>query len=81
MGDFLDKSRAPLDRLESNARLKRFKALCVVLDNQHKLDSVINFKVNKHLKAEFDRICKENQSNLSRELKVFMLKVVKQGHL
>lgn len=78
---FLDKSRNSLDRLESATRIKRFKALCLVLENQHKLDSVINFKVNKHLKAEFDRVCKENHSNLSRELKVFMLKVVKDGHL
>lgn len=61
--------------------VKRFKTLTLCLENQHKLDSVINFKVNSHLKAEFDRVCKENHSNLSRELKVFMLNVIKQGHL
>lgn len=66
---------------ERTSQAQKVKRLYLILDNQHDLDSVINFKVNSHLKAEFDRICKEEHSNLSRELKVFMLNVVKQGHL
>lgn len=51
------------------------------LQKQHELDTVVNFKVNSTVKKEFERICKENHSNLSRELKVFMLAVIKQGRL
>lgn len=81
IGVFLDNSRSSFDRLEANKRTKHFKSLILVVENQNKLNSVINFKVNNHLKSEFNRICKESYSNPSKELKVFMLKVVKQGHL
>ena len=73
----MQNSKFNQDNLQS---VKRFKSVTLCLDNQHNLNTVINFKVNNYLKSEFDRICKENHSNLSRELKVFMLNVVKQGH-
>ena len=33
------------------------------------LDTTLNIKVNSLLKAEFEKLCKKNHSNLSRELK------------
>lgn len=45
------------------------------------LDSNVNFKVNSELKLMFDDICKKNQSNMARELKAFMTKVVLDGKL
>ena len=47
----------------------------------HELDDVLTFRVNTHLKKEFSRICKENQSSASSELKRYMLKIVEQGSL
>ncbi len=41
------------------------------------LDSVVNFKVNSKLKAEFDRLCKVEHSTVSRELKRYMTSVIK----
>lgn len=40
------------------------------------LDSDVNFKVNSTLKQKFNEVCKKNQSNMARELKAFMTKVV-----
>lgn len=45
------------------------------------LDTTMNFKVNSLLKAEFDHICKKNHSNASREIKLFMLRVIRQGRI
>lgn len=45
------------------------------------LDTTINFKVNSHLKDEFDRICKSNHSTISRELKLFMLRSIKSNRI
>ena len=45
------------------------------------LDTTLNIKVNSLLKAEFEKLCKKNHSNLSRELKFFMLRSVKQNRL
>jgi hypothetical protein len=47
--------------------------------NAHDLDDVLTFRVNSSLKKEFSRICKENQSSASSELKRHMLKIVEQG--
>ena len=49
--------------------------------NAHDLDDVLTFRVNSALKKEFSRICKENQSSASSELKRYMLKIVEQGSL
>lgn len=45
------------------------------------LDAVINFRVNTKLKQEFERICKEDQSTVSRVLKIYMLQVITKGKL
>ena len=45
------------------------------------LDTTLNIKVNSLLKAEFEKLCKKIHSNLSRELKFFMLRSVKQNRL
>ena len=43
------------------------------------LDTTMNFKVNSLLKAEFEQVCKKSHSNPSREIKLFMLRAVRQG--
>lgn len=45
------------------------------------LDTTINLKINSELKKDFERICKENHSNISREIKLFMSDVVKKNSL
>lgn len=40
------------------------------------LDSTVNFKINSTLKEEFEKLCKANHTNMSRELKIFMTKAV-----
>ncbi|MEB3754864.1 hypothetical protein [Acinetobacter sp. MD2(2019)] len=45
------------------------------------LDDVVNFRVNGALKREFSKICKQNQSSASSELKRYMLQIVKNGRV
>ena len=45
------------------------------------LDTTINFKVNTLLKLEFEKLCKKNHSNTSRELKLFMLRSIRANRL
>lgn len=45
------------------------------------LDTTMNFKVNSLLKAEFEQVCKKSHSNPSREIKLFMLRAIRQGRL
>ena len=45
------------------------------------LDANINFKVNSELKKRFDEICKKNQSNMAREFKAFMTRVLLDGKI
>ena len=53
-----------------------------IKSNASNLDDVLTFKeVNGALKKEFSKICKENQSSASSELKRYMLKIVEQGSL
>ena len=57
-------------------RDQKIEKLMASLDE---LDGVVNFRVSSSLKEEFNKVCKENQSTISRELKRYMLTVVKQG--
>ncbi|WP_443690742.1 hypothetical protein [Pseudomonas sp.] len=43
------------------------------------LDSTLNFRVNSGLKAEFDKLCRENHSTIARELKRFMTAAIRSG--
>ena len=52
-----------------------------IKSDSHTLDTVANFKVNSRVKSEFERICKDSHSSLSRELKLYMLEVIKRGRL
>ena len=61
----------------ANQKLKLQK----IKSNISDLDDVVTFRVNGALKKEFSRICKENQSSSSSELKRHMLKIVEQGSL
>ena len=61
----------------ANQKLKLQK----IKSNISDLDDVVTFRVNGALKKEFSRICKENQSSSSSELKRYMLKIVDQGSL
>ncbi len=63
------------DQRAKDQKLEKIKS------NSHDLDAVLTLRVNSALKKEFSKICKENQSSTSSELKRYMLKVVKQGSL
>ena len=52
-----------------------------IKQNASNLDDVLTFRVNSALKKEFSKICKDNQSSASSELKRYMLKIVEQGSL
>ena len=52
-----------------------------IKSNASNLDDVLTFRVNSALKKEFSKICKNNQSSASSELKRYMLKIVEQGSL
>ena len=52
-----------------------------IKSNVSNLDDVLTFRVNSALKKEFSKICKDNQSSASSELKRYMLKIVEQGSL
>jgi hypothetical protein len=52
-----------------------------IKSNASNLDDVLTFRVNSALKKEFSKICKDNQSSASSELKRYMLKIVEQGSL
>lgn len=41
------------------------------------LDSTVNFRVNSGLKREFEKVCSQNHSSISREIKRFMTEVVR----
>jgi hypothetical protein len=45
------------------------------------LDTTMNFKVNSLLKTEFEQVCKKFHSNPSREIKLFMLKSIKNNSI
>lgn len=47
----------------------------------NQLNDVVNFRINKDLKEEFSRICKADQSTMSREIKRFMQSVVERGKI
>jgi hypothetical protein len=68
-------------RLIREQQLQRFQRFEQITSESHNLDTVINFKVNSTVKAEFDSICKQSHSSISRELKLYMLHVIKHGKL
>lgn len=41
------------------------------------LNDTVNFRVNSGLKAEFDKLCRENHTSISRELKRFMTEAIR----
>ena len=71
-----------IDNLNSiAAKSLQSQKLQKIKSKAHELDDVLTFRVNTDLKKEFSRICKENQSSSSSELKRYMLKIVEQGSL
>ena len=78
-----------MNDLSDNDALKRLqasideKSLLVdqIEQSLSNLDTTMNFKVNSLLKAEFDKLCKKSHSNSSREIKLFMLRSVRQGRI
>ena len=52
-----------------------------IKSNASNFDDVLTFRVNSALKKEFSKICKDNQSSASSELKRYMLKIVNQGFI
>lgn len=45
------------------------------------LDTTLNFRVNSGLKAQFEKLCKQNHSSVARELKQYMRSAVHLGKL
>ena len=72
------KNNAQLVVERQRERQRRFEQINA---EAHNLDTVINFKVNSAVKSEFDAICKNSHSSISRELKLYMLNVIKQGKI
>ena len=66
-------------RLLREGAQQRREFISKVEESFSDLDTTMNFKVNSVLKDEFNRICNKSHSNSSREIKLFMLRVVKQG--
>lgn len=71
-----------LDRFQRRAQA--FKEKEALADGRYALhhvgddlDSTVNFRINSALKAEFEKVCKQNHSSISRELKRFMTEVVR----
>ena len=74
--DPLEMARLLRERVEERRDL-----LSKVEDSFSDLDTTMNFKVNILLKEEFNNVCKKSHTNPSREIKLFMLNVVKQGKI
>lgn len=74
--DPLEMARLLRERVED-----RRDFLSKVEDSFSDLDTTMNFKVNSLLKEEFNNVCKKSHTNPSREIKLFMLNVVKQGKI
>ena len=68
-------------RLIAERSQQRREVLSKVEDSFSDLDTTMNFKVNSLLKEEFNNVCKKSHTNSSREIKLFMLNVVKQGKI
>lgn len=59
----------------------REKFVSEIMESSRDLDAVINFRISSSAKAEFERLCKENHSTVSRELKVFIFNTIKRGRI
>ncbi|MFK0516972.1 hypothetical protein [Campylobacter coli] len=64
-------------RAEAEAFLQQIESLINRADcSNYKvsvdLDVTLNMRVNKQLREDFERLCKANHTNMSRELKRFM---------
>jgi hypothetical protein len=73
--DPLEMARLLRERVEERRDL-----LSKVEDSFSDLDTTMNFKVNSLLKEEFNKVCKKSHTNSSREIKLFMLSVVRKGN-
>jgi hypothetical protein len=73
---------SPLEtlRLLKNTAEERRELVSKVEDSFSELDTTMNFKVNSLLKEEFNKVCKKSHTNSSREIKLFMLSVVRKGN-
>jgi hypothetical protein len=60
---------------------ERDKLVSEIMNTLDQLDAVINFRISSPAKAEFERLCKENHSTVSRELKVFIFNSIKRGRI
>ena len=81
-----------MNHLDDNDALDNLKRMQASVDHKRllveeieqslsNLDTTMNFKVNSLLKSEFDKLCKKSHSNSSREIKLFMLRSVRQGRI
>ena len=77
--DRIDQLRKRSSRIaDDRSSLTAYTRLDVVGDD---LDDTLNFKINSGLKSEFAKLCKQNESNISRELKLYMRAAITAGKL
>lgn len=77
----MDTSALDTLRLLKQGVEEKRELLAKIEDSFSDLDTTMNFKVNSLLKEEFNKVCKKSHTNSSREIKLFMLSVVKQGKI
>lgn len=63
-----------MERTNRNHLLEEGDAAMKNVTNE--LNISVNFRVNSGLRDEFEKVCKANHSNMSRELKRYMTAVV-----
>lgn len=63
-----------MERTTRNHLLEEGDAAMKNVSNE--LNISVNFRVNSGLRDEFEKVCKANHSNMSRELKRYMTAVV-----
>lgn len=77
--DKIDIFRARSSKVQDNRNVLTAHARFDLIGEE--LDSTLNFKVNSGLKSQFEKLCKDNESNVSREIKLYMRAAVISGKL
>lgn len=74
-GDFLKKIQGFAEQGKERIALEKGREALERVGGE--LDDRVNFRINSVLKNEFEKVCKQNHTTISREIKRFMTEVVK----
>lgn len=74
-GDFLKKIQGFAEQGKERIALEKGREALERVGDE--LDDRVNFRINSALKNEFEKVCKQNHTTISREIKRFMTEVVK----